>query len=153
MDQSLGQNTRRTTPTSPGQAVLHQAVLCGFLIAMTLFAFWNNDGLGAQTAPENLRRLGARVYAENCAVCHGQNGEGHAEVAAAPALDASEHAWHHPDEQLQQQILEGGQVMPSFRDQLTNEEIVAVIRYFQTWWAPGQLQSQQSISAQFPLQK
>lgn len=114
---------------------------------------WRGNLTGSTNTAEDRLVLGAQVYAEYCAACHGLNGEGHAEVLAAPALDASEHAWHHPDGQLQQLILEGGQDMPSFRERLTDEEIIAVIRYFQTWWAPGQLQSQQSISEQWPLQE
>lgn len=106
-----------------------------------------------ETDTEDPFALGKQVYAEYCAACHGPNGKGHAEVEVAPALDASEHAWHHPDGQLQQLIIEGGQTMPAFGEHLTNGEIIAVIRYFQSWWAPGQLQSQQSMSRQFPLQE
>ena len=97
--------------------------------------------------------VGAQVYADYCAACHGPNGEGRTEIAAAPALDSSEHAWHHADGQLQQIILDGGQTMPAFRDTLSNQEVIAVVRYFQTWWADGQLQSQQSLSAQIPFQE
>ena len=64
---------------------------------------------------------------------------------------ASEHAWHHADGQLQLLITNGGQVMPSFGVKLTNDEIIAVIRYFQTWWTQNQLDSQQSLSEQDPL--
>lgn len=96
--------------------------------------------------------LGEEVYAANCAACHGVDGEGHQAVDVAPALNASEHAWHHADGQLQRLITDGGQQMPSFGTTLTDDEIVAVIRYFQTWWADGQLNSQQSLSGQDPLQ-
>ena len=95
--------------------------------------------------------MGARVYEQSCAACHGAQGEGHAAVAEAPALDETEHAWHHPDGQIQQLILNGGQLMPALGEQLSAEEVVAVIRYFQTWWTPDQLAQQQARSRQFPL--
>jgi len=97
--------------------------------------------------------LGAEVYTANCALCHGPVGNGHGPGnALAPALNEREHAWHHPDGQLQQLVSEGGVEMPGFGETLSNQEIIAVIRYFQTWWEPGQLSSQQSISRQEPMQ-
>ncbi|MFQ5615749.1 MAG: c-type cytochrome [Anaerolineales bacterium] len=95
---------------------------------------------------------GAQLYAENCAACHGENGEGHV-IPEAPALNGNEHAWHHPDGQLQRTILDGGQLMPPFREQLSPQDAAAIIRYIQTWWRGNQLSSQQSMSAQDPLQQ
>ncbi len=57
--------------------------------------------------------------------------------------DSTEHAFHHPDEQLAGLIKNGGTIMPAFGDALTDLEILATIRYFQTWWLPGQLEMQQ----------
>ena len=94
---------------------------------------------------------GGKLYQQNCAVCHGENGEGHAALAQAPALNESEHAWHHPDGQLQEIIQNGGVEMPSFEETLENDEIKAVIRYFQTFWRPDQLQVQQANSTQYPF--
>jgi len=95
--------------------------------------------------------LGAQVYSENCASCHGDQGQGHAFVEQAPALDNSEHAWHHPDGQIQDLIINGGSIMPAFGNKLGNEEIEAVIRYFQTWWTAEQLSTQQKASQNSPL--
>ncbi len=97
-------------------------------------------------------QLGEQVYAQTCAVCHGADGQGHA-LPAAPALDDSEHAWHHPDAQIQQLILLGGPTMPALGDQLSPKEVVAVIRYIQTWWTPQQLEAQQELSRQYPLRE
>lgn len=94
--------------------------------------------------------LGAEVYTENCASCHGDQGQGHL-VEPAPALDNSEHAWHHPDGQIQDLIINGGSMMPSFGDKLGNEEIEAVIRYIQTWWTADQLSAQQEASQNNPI--
>jgi len=119
--------------------------LAGFLV-------WRNNRAAAPLATDEVLALGAQVYAENCAACHGAQGEGHGQVPDAPALDASEHAWHHPDGQIQRLILDGGQQMPGFRDKLSDAEVVAVIRHIQTWWTAQQLQAQQSRSAQDPIQ-
>ncbi|MDH5607332.1 MAG: cytochrome c [Anaerolineae bacterium] len=91
-----------------------------------------------------LREIGQAVFQANCQVCHGEQGEGHQQVEQAPALNGSEHAWHHPDRQLSELISDGGEIMPPFGKVLTDTEIIAVIRYFQGWWAPDQLAMQQS---------
>lgn len=96
--------------------------------------------------------LGAQLYAQNCAACHGENGSGHV-VPEAPALNGSEHAWHHADGQLQRTILNGGQIMPPFSELLSEQEAAAIIRFIQTWWQDDQLRSQQSISLQDPIRQ
>jgi mono/diheme cytochrome c family protein len=117
-----------------------------------LALLWFLTNKPAQTlAPPEVIALGQDVYAENCAACHGDLGQGHV-LAAAPALDASEHAWHHPDRLIQQLLVDGGQTMPAFGEVLTDEEIVAVIRYIQTWWTADQIASQQQASEEFPMQ-
>ncbi len=88
--------------------------------------------------------LGARLFAGNCAACHGQ-----AAVGApgwqqrgtdgqypAPPLNGSAHAWHHPLAQLFQKIKHGGQgtAMPSWGSRLKDEEIKAIIAWFQSRW-------------------
>lgn len=54
------------------------------------------------------------------------------------ALDGSAHAWHHPLEDLQKVVREGGisfgGVMPAFGTTLEDEEILAAIAYFQAQW-------------------
>jgi mono/diheme cytochrome c family protein len=106
---------------------------------------------GEPIASAEVIALGAQVYGEACANCHGDQGQGHAFVEQAPALDNSEHAWHHPDGQIQDLIMNGGSMMPAFGDKLGDEEIKAVIRYFQTWWTAEQLATQQRASQSSPL--
>jgi len=94
--------------------------------------------------------LGREVFAIHCAGCHGENAEGHA-VEPAPALDASEHAWHHPDWQLRQFIHDGkyslGPVqMPAFKDKLGDEQIGFVIAYIKSLWTEEQRASQESMN-------
>lgn len=90
---------------------------------------------------------GKIVYAENCARCHGKYGQSIVEnwkrpnpdgTFPPPPLNGSAHTWHHPFEVLMKTINEGGApvggTMPAFGDSLSNEEKVAVIAYFQSFW-------------------
>ena len=97
-------------------------------------------------SPEQVAR-GAPVYAENCAVCHGQNGEGTKNWRQRtddgkfppPPINGTGHAWHHPIKILGAQIkfgAPGGQgSMPGFADKLSDEQIVDVIARFQDTWS------------------
>lgn len=91
--------------------------------------------------------LGKVVFAENCARCHGQYGQSIVEnwkrpnpdgTFPPPPLNGTAHTWHHPFEVLMRTINEGGApvggTMPAFGDSLSNEEKVAVIAYFQSFW-------------------
>lgn len=95
--------------------------------------------------------LGARVYREQCASCHGANREGQPNwkqtlpdgTFPAPPHDDSGHTWHHPDALLVSIIREGGNGnpamkthMPAFKDKLTDAEINAVLDYLKSGWSP-----------------
>ncbi len=103
-------------------------------------------------APEDVIAMGERVYQETCAACHGEYLEGHAAVLEAPALNGSEHSWHHADGQIQTLINEGGVLMPALAEQVSDDEIIAVIRYIQSNWAVDQLAFQQDVSVNNPMQ-
>lgn len=96
---------------------------------------------------------GREAFLRVCAECHGQNGEGYANELSAPALDASEHAWHHPDQQIRDWVANGklgfGREMLALGDQLTEVEIEAVIAYLHTLWTPEQLATQQDITSRY----
>ena len=95
--------------------------------------------------PENVTR-GALVYAENCAECHGRNGEGTKNWRQRnedgkfppPPINGTAHAWHHPIRVLGTQIKFGAPgglgSMPGFADKLTDQQIVDVIAWFQDKW-------------------
>lgn len=115
--------------------------------------------------------LGRRVYAENCASCHGPNGEGGNPSAPlstnadgkfpAPPHDRMGHTWHHPDDQLKKIIINGSSYddfvseMPAFTDRLSEAEIDAVLAYIKTWWDEDQREFQaevsRNLSGQFEL--
>lgn len=132
------------------QAITYFMVGAGFLLLL-IYGILNNSRLAEPLASASVIGNGAQIYSDNCAVCHGENGEGHASIPLAPALNDREHAWHHSDGRLQELILRGGIEMPAFEDILEDQEVVAVIRFFQTWWLAGQLENQQTISESDPL--
>jgi len=107
----------------------------------------------APTATPDPVAQGREVFLRDCAECHGQNGEGYANELSAPALDASEHAWHHPDQQIRDWIANGklglGREMPALGDQLAEAEIEAVIAYLHTLWTAEQLATQQDITNRY----
>lgn len=92
-------------------------------------------------------KLGKQVFTTYCASCHGTRAQGIVKdwkqrnpdgSFPAPPLDGSAHAWHHPLSVLVQQINEGGirlgGTMPAFGDTLSDEEVIATIAYFQSFW-------------------
>lgn len=68
---------------------------------------------------------GQQVYAQNCASCHGADGEG----GAAPRLIGI--ATVYSEAQQRAKIEKGvtGSAMPAWKGRLTDEEITAVLRY------------------------
>lgn len=92
--------------------------------------------------------LGREVFTQNCAVCHGAEAQG--TVAdwreklddgsfPPPPLNGSAHAWHHPQEILLRVIDYGGEAMggkmPEFIDVLEQDEKLAAVAYFQSFWS------------------
>ncbi|KAB2867286.1 MAG: cytochrome c [Bauldia sp.] len=94
--------------------------------------------------------LGARLYAERCAACHGRTLEGQANWKVrlpsgrlpAPPHDADGHTWHHSDAELFR-ITKGGMAavvsdyesdMPAFAGVLADAEIEAVIAFIKSTW-------------------
>ena len=97
---------------------------------------------------------GRQVFSQVCAQCHGENAEGYANELQAPALNQSEHAYEHPDQQIHDWIVNGklglGWQMPPFGEQMTDDEVHAVIAYLHTLWTASQLEIQQDITSRWP---
>jgi len=90
---------------------------------------------------------GQKIFAENCAVCHGDKGQG---LVAnwkkpdadgkfpAPPLNGTAHTWHHSKELLMRTVNEGGialgGVMPPFKDKLTDVEKEAILAHVMSLW-------------------
>ncbi len=89
---------------------------------------------------------GVKVYQQNCAVCHGKQGEGAANWRQAgadgkypaPPLNGTGHAWHHPLKMLAHVIKNGspgGQGgMQAWKGKLSDAEILSAIAWFQSEW-------------------
>lgn len=89
---------------------------------------------------------GGRLYTENCARCHGQLAQGAPQWQQpgpdgkypAPPLNGTGHAWHHPMPALKATIRNGtlriGGSMPPWGDKLSEDEIEAIIAWFQSHW-------------------
>ena len=105
------------------------------------------------TSPDRAEQ-GRVAYLQTCAMCHGMQAEGYANDLAAPALDSSEHASHHSDQQIHDWIFKGklglGTQMPAYGDQLSDEELHAIIAYLHTLWTPDQIQVQQELGRRWP---
>ncbi len=95
---------------------------------------------------QSVADYGEPLFLQNCAVCHGANAEGTKEWKKPdangnyppPPLNGTAHAWHHSIPQLARSIKEGGiklgGVMPPFGDKLRDQDVLAVIAYFQSKW-------------------
>lgn len=111
---------------------------------------------------------GEVIYQENCASCHGANGEGEPNwkipkedgTYPAPPHTIDGHTWHHGDGMIFQIIKGGGDSlnipkfksgMPAFDETLSDEEIVAVMAYLKSLWPEEQRNFQAEVSQQDPL--
>lgn len=109
--------------------------------------------LRADPADKAQVELGTKVYAVQCAACHGKNLEGQPDWRRrlpngrlpAPPHDDSGHTWHHSEELLFN-ITKFGLVpphapggyesdMPAFAGKLSDKEIYAVLAYVMSRWS------------------
>ena len=108
----------------------------------------------ARADPGDAKRvaLGERVYAQQCASCHGAKLEGQPNWRSrlpngrlpAPPHDESGHTWHHPDRVLFALTKQGlappyapagyESDMPAFGGKLSDDEIWAALAYIKSRW-------------------
>lgn len=145
-------------------------IIAGGIIAVVVVAgigIWYGlepDGSGGAD-PENPEQvaLGKRVYAAQCAACHGVKLEGQPNwrsrkadgTLPAPPHDQTGHTWHHADGLLFTLTKKGGQAvappgftsaMPGYGEILTDGEIWAVLAYIKSRWPQNILIRQASIN-------
>ena len=143
-------------------------LLFGAALAITAAAVWwfamapRGDTVATRADPADaeLVALGARVYDEACASCHGENLEGEANWRTrksdgrlpAPPHDASGHTWHHDDATLFgiTKLGPGGFAgtgyasdMPPFAGALSDREIWAVLAFIKSTW-PAEVRARQA---------
>jgi mono/diheme cytochrome c family protein len=113
-----------------------------------------------------LLATGERIYATQCASCHGAQLEGQAEwrtrgadgLLPAPPHDASGHTWHHPDEMLFRITKYGvasligdpsyRTAMPVYEQVLSDEEIIAVLSWIKAQWPASVREKHDQMNAQ-----
>ena len=115
------------------------------------------------TAGQQELSVGARVYAKDCASCHGANLEGQPNWRQrnengrlpAPPHNVRGHTWHHDDETLfgitklgtaEFTGLDIESDMPAFKDILSDDDIRAVLTYIKSRWSDRIRQRQDSIN-------
>jgi cytochrome c551 len=128
---SSASNTNQTadtaTPSSPAPSTTANA---------------NANAPATNTAPAADNLAFARAnYAQRCAACHGDNGDGGIVKVEdlklkVPSLKEG-HALKHTDEQLTKKINNGGDGMPAFKDKLKPEEITDLVRFIHQEFQAG----------------
>ena len=90
---------------------------------------------------------GKPLFAQHCAACHGELGQGLVEDwrktdadgnYPPPPLNGTAHTWHHPTEVLLRTIENGGVplggTMPAFGGVIDEQQALDIIAYFQSLW-------------------
>ena len=138
----------------------------GFLFSVLMVGLiaCSDDRLSSAD-PSNLEHvaLGKTVYDQHCASCHGNDLQGQDNwrkrgpdgKLPAPPHDDSGHTWHHPDKVLFE-IVKKGMVPPyapenyqtnmqGWGDQLTDEQIWAVLAFIKSRWSDESRRVQRGI--------
>lgn len=110
---------------------------------------------GKYKATSESEKRGQSLFVEKCQSCHGINGVGETynfqsltdkNYIRAPALNASEHAWHHTDDALAKTILEGSprtERMKAWGKEGVNDENAAdLVAYIKSLWTQRELDCQ-----------
>ena len=159
------------TPTRPRprRTVLVSALAAALLAAAAVgsYLWYSTRGGGplrADASDLELVTLGAAVYTEHCASCHGRNLEGEPNwrrrrpdgTLPSPPHDATGHTWHHSDEHLFRITKEGPaafvgkgyrSTMPGFAGVLDDREIWASLAYIKSRWPAEVREIQAKIDA------
>lgn len=142
-----------------------QTTCCG--LALAAFAATAH---GADSGDQALRlAAGQKVYAVQCAACHGARGEGQSDWdrpnpsgdLPAPPHNQTGHTWKHSDAMLYRILSNGWRdpfnkshdlTMPGFGKVLSPAQRRDVLNYLKTMWTPEQrlFQSDESKHAPFP---
>lgn len=91
----------------------------------------DTGGDNSQLSEQQLIERGEEVYANFCATCHGPNGQG---SGSFPALAGNAALTSEEPGLAIQTVLHGRGQMPAFGDQLTNEQVAAVLTYERSSW-------------------
>lgn len=150
-------NSRATVLGVVAAAVIS---LAGFLSYQWLSA---KDEIALRPDDQSYVARGQELYRTACASCHGTKLEGQANwrerspdgLLPAPPHDTSGHTWHHPDEVLFDLTKFGvlpyagpnyRSTMPAFQNQLSDDDIIAVLSFIKSAWPPEIRRRQEAIN-------
>ncbi len=140
------------------KALVSLLIVAAGILAAYLLYFAGDHEIALKPGNAAVVSKGRLIYAENCASCHGAQLEGQPNwrqrdeegYLPAPPHDASGHTWHHSDRQLFELTKHGLGVilgdknfktrMPAYGNQLSDQEILAVLSYIKSTW-PADIQS------------
>ena len=106
--------------------ILRVTLLCP-LLCLGLIALSSSPASYASSKEEESAKAGAALFRDKgCAYCHGVGGVG---TKKAPALTEVWKDKSFTSEKMTDQILNGGQKMPPFRDSITDDEVTDLIAY------------------------
>ncbi len=109
-------------------------------------ARWTSFEGSDRATPQAIRK-GERLFAKNCQQCHGLQGVGERPDDpyakddygfVAPALNDDAHAWHHPDRQLIDMILNGSsrnERMIAWKTTLSRQNAANLVTYIKSLWS------------------
>ena len=102
---------------------LYRVAVCLVLTLLACSSDTASYGPINETYSASVLKIGEAVYASNCAVCHGQNGEG----GIGSRLTGIGHRRSYPSHL--NIVLQGRRSMPAFSRRLDTAEISAVVAY------------------------
>ena len=103
------------------------SILAAILGALVLFGFAPKAGVADEAA-------GEKTFQSNCVVCHGQDGTGTPTGKALKAPDLhSDQVQKLTDAQIAEQIADGKNNMPPFKNTLSKAEIQSLVAYVRTF--------------------
>jgi mono/diheme cytochrome c family protein len=136
-------------------------LLLGILLLLEIFWPIKSDtGIQLDATDQVRIAQGKKIYAHNCARCHGIHLEGQPDWRTeglhgwpAPPHDDSGHTWHHPDAQLIQIVKEGmkgagdgASNMPAFGKILSDHEVISVLSFIKSQWSPEHQKAQEQTT-------
>jgi len=119
------------------------------VFCLSFLGIFNSSPVSAETgklADKKSIISGKALYEKYCLRCHQKNAVGEAKIPAtirrpgyitAMPLNEASHAWHHSDEQLIGNILNGlarTKRMPAFKSRMSEKEAGDVVEYIKSLW-------------------
>jgi mono/diheme cytochrome c family protein len=149
--------------SKPIRNLVIMAAAAGLAVLAVLWLTGGLGGGGGEPTAEQLAQ-GKQVYGGYCADCHGADLEGQPNwrqrgadgLLPAPPHDAKGHTWHHPDAQLFEITKLGTAklagpgyktTMRGFAEELSDDEIRAVLAYIKSRWPEDIRDRQAALNA------